>query len=464
MGNNKITQLPNLTPTQAQPSDLIPVVDVFDPASPSGNTKNMTLGQLSQYVTANQGLVSSSAQIILGDAQGPNPVDNGGTGTTYFSNGVLVGNGTDPVTAVSGTVGQVFAQTSGGPAPITGVVSSSAQVSFPSLSNIPPGLVSHSLGGLFSSSAQVSFIGEKDTPSSYTPNALLISNMAGTALEFVSGSEPSVPINQELIGGRSFANGTFYFNGDIRERIYSNPNVDSLYTGSNSLFYENFIHSGNITYDKVNENIYFVRGTWPRRQGSSSADLKGYTWRESNPSGLSAAEAICSTRDDGQNFEVVLDLYGSDFMGSGLSSVKSGSAYVVSEPSAVVFDPTTNFLYFSCRNDHDNSIVYRITISGSQYVTDSGIQFARMYSGDLKTDSLDLVTIPQNYYATGSPSENTQVLLIGVSPDYNANTNISSHKNAALFMVPTSSPPVQFETDYPQTDTLHLFWASSFDA
>jgi hypothetical protein len=469
MPNQKLTELPSLTSTTAAPNDITVVVDVSDLASPSGNTKNMTLNELGVFLTQNKNLVSSSAQIDPSQVTGVATVTVGGTGANYLHKGIVVSNDTSAFTSTSGSAGQVLAETINGPAFIDGVVSASQQVSFPLLANLPVGLVSGSgqlQQGLFSSSAQTTFIGQKDTPSSYTPNSVVVSNASGTGLLFISGSENAVPIDQQIIGGRSFANGTFYFNGDIRERMYANPTPTNLYSGSYSPFFENFLHSGNIFYDNVSESIYFVRGTWPRRQGQSATDLKGLTWREGNVAGLSKAEAICKSRDDGQNFQVLLDLYATNFANSELNSVQNGSGVnIVADPSAVVYDAQTGDLYFACRNDHDASIIYKVNLNStsSNDIINSGQVWVQMASGNQKIDSLDLVTIPQNYYALNNPSQNTKVLLFGTSPDYISSTNTSVHQNAAVFMVPTDNAPGIFAVEYPVSYTLHLFWAASLD-
>jgi hypothetical protein len=61
MANETITQLNPLTAAEAAPTDLIPMVDVSSPASPTGETKKMELGELANYVS---GIASSSFKSI----------------------------------------------------------------------------------------------------------------------------------------------------------------------------------------------------------------------------------------------------------------------------------------------------------------------------------------------------------------------------------------------------------------
>jgi len=94
MANQKITSLNELFAITASLDDLTVVVDVDDFSSPTGETKKMTLGELSKFALSTATLVSGSSQIFfsgLGDVSGsisgsPNyfiKVNANGTGVTY---------------------------------------------------------------------------------------------------------------------------------------------------------------------------------------------------------------------------------------------------------------------------------------------------------------------------------------------------------------------------------------------
>jgi len=145
MANSKITELPNLTVSQAAINDLTVVVDVNDTSSPSGNTKNMTLGDLSTFILGSSTLFSSSAQVTFTSASGITQVQNGGTSTSSFPVGaILVGNGTGAIQSVVGTSGQVLQWSGSNVAFVGGIITSSQQINFNLISNVPA-LISSSL-------------------------------------------------------------------------------------------------------------------------------------------------------------------------------------------------------------------------------------------------------------------------------------------------------------------------------
>lgn len=518
MANKKISELTNLPLGDIERVDLLPIVDITSLSTPTGETKNVTVGDLADtlytYIgyplsaskggTGRAGLTSNAVIVGNGNDQviqvssstdnlflGIDPTtgtpefklvnindsitayplsaSKGGTGISSPTYGtVLVGQDSQTLREVSGSEGQVLSITDGDVVFKSGIVSSSNQIN----DLIYAGTISgaYSSGGqdvidqirFVSESMRSDFIRLRDVPNAYITNSLVVTNPYGTGLEFLS--EPT-PAFDNFFGGKTFAYGTFYFNGNIKERIYSNIDTSTIYNGTYSSYFEDFIHSGNIFYDSISSSVYFCRGTWPRRMGTSSADMHGFTWRETTPTGSNTAEAICRTRDDGGNFEVLLDLYTNDINGSGTGSVKDGSTYVVSEPSAVVYDSATDKIFFSCRNDHDASIIYRMDATGTQTSRAASIEvWVEMAAGDLKIDSLDIATTPASYFAVDLPPVNTRYLYFGVSPDYNSGTNVASTKHAAVLRVPTTGDPIgKLLVDYPVAYTVHLFWASSFD-
>jgi len=62
MANQKITSLNELFAITASLDDLTVVVDVDDFSSPTGETKKMTLGELSKFALSTATLVSGSGK------------------------------------------------------------------------------------------------------------------------------------------------------------------------------------------------------------------------------------------------------------------------------------------------------------------------------------------------------------------------------------------------------------------
>jgi len=477
MANKRISDLNPLLASSASINDLTVVVDVLSDTTPTGEDKKMTLGELSNFVFDTVPHVSSSNQLDINELQNyPLSASHGGTGVTYIPTfSVLVGQGTSSITFATGNIGNLLGWGLNGPTFVSGVISSSAQVDYNYLQNKPQGVISSSdqlPNGLYSSSAQVSFLGLSDTPKTYVTNSFIKVNSSGSGLDFFS-----LPISvQDLQKGKSYANGVYYFNGDIRERLYANIQPQTIYSGGLATYYQDFLHSGNVCLDKFNRNLYFVRGTWPRRKGLNSSDYHGLSWREANNTIDSRAEAVCSTREDGQNFQVLADFWTSTIGGSLPNSVKNSSGkYVVSEPSAVAFDSSSNSIFVACRNDHCPSIIYKMNATGSQSSIENSTQvWVTLANGDLKIDCVEVGVIPKGFYYQGDeslnpltdPPQNTPYLFFGVSPDWNTPyASGSTLKHAAIYKVPTSgTAPGTFLTDYPVAYTLHRFWRAGTDA
>jgi len=458
MANQKITDLLELRAVSASDADVLPIVDVGDLSAPTGETKKIELGELSTYIR--QSFLVTSSLVVKDESL---TLTEHATSLNFTGNAVTASVlGTDVTIDINSASIEVKASGS--------VITSNLS----SLDFVGTGVTASAAGNAVTVRIQGggggsnSFLDLIDTPDAYVTNSLVVTNPYNTGLIFLT--EPTDDFDV-FFGGKTFAHGTYYFNGNIKERIFANTDTSTIYNGTYSDYFEDFIHSGNIYLDKVNSNVYMCRGTWPRRMGTSSLDMHGFTWRETTPAGTNTAEAICMTRDDGANFKVLVDLYSSAIpaISKTTDDVKVGTTYVVSEPSAVVYDASSDKVYFACRNDHDESIVYRM--SGSVDPDDSDTRaatievWAKMNSSDLKIDSLDIATTPANFYSASLPLVDTNYLYIGVTPDYNSATDTASDKHAAIFRVPTTgSSPGQFATDYPVAYTIHRFWASGLDA
>lgn len=246
--------------------------------------------------------------------------------------------------------------------------------------------------------------------------------------------------------GEVVAYGTYYLNGDTRERIYSLPTAladpirGTLETDDKNISYDKYLHSGNIAVDDKYNKIYFCRGTWPRLQGTSSTDKDGWTWRELGGQG----EAICRVNLDGTDFEVVKDL-------SNL-----GAEYY--DPSAVAFDDVHDYVFFACRNDHNKSRIYRMDRDGSNLVL-----WVEMTTGDVNIDCLDIAHIPQDFFAPNNPSCTTTYLYFGISPDYDKNTDTAKQAQSAILRVPViGTAPGTLASNWSGKYCVHRFWHSGY--
>lgn len=252
--------------------------------------------------------------------------------------------------------------------------------------------------------------------------------------------------DEKTKSGQVIAYGTYYVNGDTRERIFSLHEQDadavrgSLQVDPKGVSYNKYLHSANIHVDTKYDKIYFCRGTWPRRQGEASTDTDGQTWRELGGRG----EAICRTNIDGTGFEIVKDLesLGQDYY----------------EPSAVVFDNVHDYIFFSCRNDHNKSRIYRMDMDGSNLVL-----WVEMATNDVNIDCLDVAHIPEDFFAAANPACTTTYLYFGFSPDYVSSTHTAKYTNAALMRVPViGTAPGALSDNYTGKYCIHRFWHSSY--
>jgi hypothetical protein len=246
--------------------------------------------------------------------------------------------------------------------------------------------------------------------------------------------------------GQVAAYGTFYLNGDTRERIWSLPTDQadivrgSLEVDATGVSYNKYLHSGNIYVDTKYNKIYFCRGTYPRVQGLDSNDKDGWTWRELGGQG----EAILRCNLDGTGIEVVKDLS------------NGGPGYY--DPCAVAFDDVHDYVFFACRCDHGQSAIYRMDRDGSNLVT-----WARMATDNVNIDCLDIAHVPQDFFAANYPACTTTYLYFGISPDYNKVTNTKAAAHAAILRLPViGTAPGVLTDDYTSKYCIHRFWHSSY--
>ena len=253
-----------------------------------------------------------------------------------------------------------------------------------------------------------------------------------------------------LKSGNIVAYGTYYINGDTRERIWSMASGDAnlvrgtLQADAQGTSYDKYLHSGNIFVDTVNNHIYFPRGVWPRRQGQSSDDKDGWTWRELGGEG----EAICRVNLDGTGFTIIKDL----------SPLNTGGTNLYTEPSCIAYDDVHDYIFFACRNDHDKSRVYRMDKDGANLVT-----WVEMQSNNVNIDCMDIAHIPQDFFAPNNPSCTSTYLYFGISPDYNKTGNIAQGAHAAVLRVPViGTAPGILPDDYTGKYCVHRHWHSSY--
>ena len=117
MANQRISDLVQLSASNAALNNLLPIVNTNSQASPTGQTSKITLGDLAQFVIGTQALLSSSLQVdINGCYNYPLSASNGGTGVQYLvSNSVIIGQGTGSVTFATGNVGDYLVVSTNGP-------------------------------------------------------------------------------------------------------------------------------------------------------------------------------------------------------------------------------------------------------------------------------------------------------------------------------------------------------------